>query len=290
MNDDNHDSTAKHLMLIDGLADELKVPMDSIDFSRDFANTGWQFDSREELNGWEKMSDKLDIPSLEELLELSPEKKLPEPKHHCYCTTHIHVNALIQHLQTKRLFFVGRICVWKCGLLKHTCYDCYAKTRCFTRRCHKCRVKCNLHDKYHDDNRYCGDKPPKRTCIDCGKANRAHTDRCGECRVKCNLHDEYHGDNRYCGDKPPKRTCIDCGKANRTRTDRCKSCRTRYQENAALERKTKLAEKKRTDRKNEMMSRPIRFGKYKGTLYRDIEPQYLKWLSKAVDGHEWLAK
>lgn len=46
----------------------------------------------------------------------------------------------------------------------------------------------------------------------------------------------------------------------------------------------------RADRKEEMMNRPIRFGKHKGTLYRDIEPQYLKWLAKTVEGHEWLVE
>jgi hypothetical protein len=43
-------------------------------------------------------------------------------------------------------------------------------------------------------------------------------------------------------------------------------------------------------RREEMMSKKIKFGMHKGKQYKEIGISYLRWLFKTVDNHEWLGE
>lgn len=243
------DTATKFQLLKQSLADELNVLVDEIDFQNDFQNTGWAFNDD---NGWWEH----DGSGSSMFKELPNDDLLPEIREACHCTTPIKWNHLIHHKTTNRLFVVGNVCIRRLGIdMRKLCIDCNAYKSVHTARCASCRVKCALHNEFHADNRYCGDKT-YRTCPDCGDRNRAHTKYCADCRVKCSVCKVFHDDN-----------------------NRCKSF---WKEPIP---KARLVSKSMTD--------IISFGRYKGNSYDWIkanDDQYLHWLVRAkVQGHEWLS-
>ncbi|GMF44058.1 unnamed protein product [Phytophthora fragariaefolia] len=76
---------------------------------------------------------------------------MPTPRTSCPCSTPIVWNYLIKHVRTGRLEFVGSTCM-KYFDNKRRCVKCLVVNRCKTVHCQQCRVKCQLHKQYHDDN------------------------------------------------------------------------------------------------------------------------------------------
>jgi hypothetical protein len=153
MSEQESEAESKFEKLTKNIALMLDVEEHKIDFSKDFENTGWKCD-RTGGGNWEKMFD----------YEFEPlPANRPKLRQHCYCTTMIHWNHLIRYKPTGKLLVVGNMCIRYMGIPMHRrCVQCGEHNRNTSSiRCSKCRVKCKLHDEYHDDNQYCGDKPPK---------------------------------------------------------------------------------------------------------------------------------
>lgn len=308
----------KHILFRTAIGIELGINSWDINFKRDFRDTSWRFMNREDgSSSWERsVNIKTDIPSLQ---EISEQNALPKPRTECYCLTPIVMNCLIQYLPTGRLLFVGNICVKQCGVeMVRTCVDCHQRHKCSSRRCSSCRVFCKLHGKFHEDNRYCGDKPPKRICIACGKANRAHTLYCQLCRIKCLICKTYHDSNRQCEDcricKMSRQLddnnlcidcrvwcpihqvyhyenvacgyCQDCAEPMILMNGRCTSCWSIERIRLGKIRE----EREKEEQREKLISRRIKFGKHKGKQYKEIDIPYLKWLFKTVEGHSWLGE
>ncbi len=142
--------STKYQKLVINLARELGIDSNLIDFKRDFINTTWRC-----IHGhsWEST---IKHPSK----QLPDLKDLPPIRDMCYCGTNIHWNHLIQHKTTNKYFTIGNVCIRHLGAdMRKMCIDCGQFNRKHTSRCGACRVECQIHKEYHDDNRSCIDLP-----------------------------------------------------------------------------------------------------------------------------------
>lgn len=176
-------------MLIQSLTQELGV--DTISFEDDFTNLGWKISTEDNSDEWELMFKY-------ELEPLPPKSELPELRNHCWCGHFIVWNHLVRYNPTGKLFVVGNVCINNAGTeMKRVCISCKKRNSKHTDRCGDCRIRCGLHNTFHNDNRYCGEKA-HRICPTCNNRNRARTLHCAECRIKCRTHHAYHDDNTDC--------------------------------------------------------------------------------------------
>lgn len=135
--------TDKHTLLLEGLAAELGIDDHLINFKQDFIDTRWRYNGY----SWSAMdkSPTLNLP-----------KSLPSVRDYCHCTTPIKINCLIQHKDSKQYVIVGNVCIRKLGVrMIRTCIDCNQANRTRTLRCIDCRIKCVVHNTYHDNNDNC---------------------------------------------------------------------------------------------------------------------------------------
>lgn len=114
-----------------------------------YRNTGWYYDGGIWEKYWGESS---------ELEMVSPPTKMEKyADNRCKCGTKIDYHFLIEHMETKDLYFVGSKCINNFFLngLKRLCIQCNKPNRCKTLRCKNCRVKCTIHGEYHRDNKQC---------------------------------------------------------------------------------------------------------------------------------------
>lgn len=78
----------------------------------------------------------------------------------CYCETGIMNHHLIQHINSKKFYFIGSSCInhfkedGGTGL-KRVCINCNMPNRCKSLRCKNCRILCVMHNEFHDNNLVC---------------------------------------------------------------------------------------------------------------------------------------
>ncbi len=225
--------------------------------------------------------------SKDEIINKSKDNKIPNPSEECFCKTQIDKNMLIVYkpkTDLEQLLFVGSICIKKFNkeMFKRRCVKCKKEHRCSSLRCNKCRIRCKVHDDYHDNN---------NTCIRCPRCWDSFQSEisiyCDKCRQYCFLHETYHDDNKNCF------ICIDCFMIHYndiiSRCDKCKkACRihdTYHEDNT---------ECKPLEHLNRLLSRTISYGQYKGLSYRELFKKnnaYINWLIRnTADSNIWWLK
>lgn len=133
----------------------------------DYFFTGWYRSNGKEANWrcvWLNPIHKLD------------HSNLPEPILRCHCSTKLKFNYLIKHKTSDRVEFVGSVCIKRFGDMTKKCIKCFKTNKCKTSRCKDCRIKCELHDEYHEDN------IDHMKCQKCDY--RLHYGRCIRCEVR----------------------------------------------------------------------------------------------------------
>jgi hypothetical protein len=123
--------------------------------------TGWRikvddtYDNKD-IGGWECVWKKPIVP-IENVFEKASD--LPSDK--CGCCTKIKWNYLIVR-NNEEYYCVGSECInLFTNKVKH-CVECKEVNRCHTPYCSECRIKCFIHNCYHDDNHVCEEQRSKQ--------------------------------------------------------------------------------------------------------------------------------
>lgn len=127
---------------------------------KDYSNTKWKYSINFDKKTYEWTRDGILITEFQTHPDIDDVHKYQDRLGQCYCETPIHYHHLVQHNETKKFYFVGSHCIHQFNKdggtgLKRTCIDCRKPNRCHTLRCKSCRIKCLIHDEYHDDNSVC---------------------------------------------------------------------------------------------------------------------------------------
>ena len=157
----------------------------------------WIF--RLSTNSWERELSpkfKLEVSSQPNLATINMED---DKLGFCFCETKINRHFLVKHVDTKELYFVGSECFKRFFSsgdgMKRKCIQCLKPNRCHSLRCKHCRIKCDYHNEFHDDNRTCS------WCRSCNKlVGRDHkcVIYCSICNGECNK--DYKLDMSVCDD------------------------------------------------------------------------------------------